>query len=700
MAEPHLYLLGGFDFAGAGVAAPAFGRKARAMVAYLALQSGHSQSREKIAALLWGINSEAQARTSLRQAVSSARKAMNSSGRRLVADGDQVALDLEGLDFDVARFETLAASPEAGDLEQALETYRGDLLDGFTLREEPFEDWLRVERERLRAKAVGVLDRLAAHYGATNDTAAAIRAATRLLALEPLREDIHRALMRGYAAQGRINLALKQYERCRDALRQELALSPEPETRQLYETLRTRRTASPAGLSRLAATSGAEAIASHTTPPATYYVKSAGINIAYQVTGDGPIDLVYVPGWVSNLDLAWGSPRLSHVLRRLGTFSRLIRLDKRGTGLSDRNVGLPTLEERMEDVRAVLDAVGSRRAVLFGSSEGGPMCMLFAATYPERTAALVLNGTYASGRQSKEYPWGKTSQQVEDDIAAVERQWGEPADLSNAAPSLMNDPFEREWFAAYLRNSASPADAIALWRWGTEIDVRDILPAIHVPTLVVQRAGDRWVRPEEGRYLSAHIEGARYLELAGRDHLIWGEDCDRLVEEIEGFVTSTLAAAPAQRVLLSVLCVAIEGPPSSGGPSGRAKEELRSQVLLAEGRQISHGDNGFVAVFQRPTRSIHCAMAIRRRLGKAGIDVRAAIHTGECEESGDTFSGMAIELASRLLDHVPPGEIVVSRTVRDLVAGSGLTFEERGGTEANGLPGVLQLFSIAGQSDA
>lgn len=194
------------------------------------------------------------------------------------------------------------------------------------------------------------------------------------------------------------------------------------------------------------------------------------------------------------------------MFQRLGAFSRLIRMDKRGTGLSDRNVGLPTLEERMEDMRAVLDAVGSKQTVLFGSSEGGPMCMLFAATYPERTPALVLNGTYASGRWSKDYPRAKTGEQVEDDLAAVERQWGEPADMSNAAPSLMNDSFEREWFAAYLRNSASPADAIALWRWGTEIDVRTLLPAIHVPTLILQTAGDRWAKPEEGRYLATHMK--------------------------------------------------------------------------------------------------------------------------------------------------------------------------------------------------
>jgi len=352
----------------------------------------------------------------------------------------------------------------------------------------------------------------------------------------------------------------------------------------------------------------------------------------------------------------------------------------------------------MEDVRAVLDAVGSKRTVLFGSSEGGPMCMLFAATYPERTAALVLNGTYARGRWSKDYPWARTSEQVEEDLAAVERQWGEPADMSNASPSLMNDSFEREWFAAYLRNSASPADAIALWRWGTEIDIRDILPTIHVPTLIAQATGDRWVKPEEGRYLATHIEGARYIELAGRDHVIWGENSDRLVDEIQTFVAGALPAAPGERILVSVLFLEIQDSPSCAGADlfERHAEDIRAELLIAEGRQIRRSENGFLAVFQRPTRSIQCAIAIRHRLRQSGLDVRSAVHTGECEERGDDFTGIAIEMTSRLLDHARPGEIIASRTVRDLVVGSGLLFQEQGEMEASGMPGVFAFFRVNG----
>ncbi|RAZ84342.1 alpha/beta hydrolase [Mesorhizobium hawassense] len=689
MTAPHLHLLGGFDFTGIGATAPAFSRKARGMVAYLALQAGQAQSREKLAALLWSLNGEAQARMSLRQAVSSVRKAMSvSGGGRFLTEGANIALHLDDFDFDVARFEALAASPTPEDLEQAVAVYRGDLLDGLGLREEPFEEWLRVERERLRVIAVAALDRLISHYTAAGDPAACIRAAMRLLAMEPLREDAHRALMRGYAAQGRINLALKQYELCRDALQRELRLMPEAETRNLHEELRARRASSPA---RPAASSAEP----ESARPPTHYVKSSGVNIAYQVTGDGPVDLVYVPGWVSNLDLAWASPRFSHVLKRLGSFSRLIRIDKRGTGLSDRDVGLPTLEARMEDVRAVLDAVGSKRTVLFGSSEGGPMCMLFAATYPERTSALVLTGAYARGTWSKDYPWARTVDEVQQDIDTVEREWGKPADMSRAAPSLIENMAEREWFAAYLRNSASPADAIALWRWGTEIDVRDILPAIHVPTLVLQRTGDRWVKPEEGRYLATHIEGARYVELAGRDHVIWGEDCDGLVDEIRDFVTGALPAAPGERVLVWVLALAIDGA-AEGAKASEQSAIVRDELLLGGGTEIRRSRGRLLAAFQRPTRSIECAMAIADRLKPCGAEVRAAIHIGECEARGDDFSGIAIEVTSRLLDHARPGQIIASRTTRDLVVGSGLTFEEQGEMKASGLPGALPYFAVTG----
>jgi DNA-binding SARP family transcriptional activator/pimeloyl-ACP methyl ester carboxylesterase len=705
MGRAHLLLFGGLEIGGDAEAQPSLTRKARAMLAYLALQSGHSQSREKLAALLWGTNAELQARVNLRQTLSALRKAMPSpNGGRFRTDGDRITLNLDDVDIDVSRFEALAAGTTPQELEQAISLYRGDLLDGFSLKEELFEDWLRIERERLRATAVAALEKLVVHYSTTGDLTNCARSATRLLAFEPLREDIHRTLMRTYSAQDRFGVALKQYEICRDTLKRELGLQPELETRRLYEALRSRRM-SPADApytdERLLpppdvtlhspAEAGARRPSVGETPrPPTHYVKSGGCNIAYQVTGDGPIDMIYVPGWVSNLDYHWASQRVTHVFERLGSFCRLIRCDKRGTGLSDRNVGFATLEQRIEDVRAVLDAVGSKRTVVFGSSEGGNMCMLFAAAYPERTAALILHGAYAKGLWSEDYPWAKTRDQMEEELAEIERHWGQPFDLSNASPSLTEEAFEREWFATFLRNSASPTEAIDLWRWSTEMDVRPILPSIRVPTLIVQITRDRWIKVEEGRYLAKHIPSAKYLELESDDHVIWGEHSDRLVDEIRSFLAGLPHAAPRERILATVLLLKATGARSLR----RYDDQIRTELRLAEGEDIKDVESGYLATFRGPTKAIQFAMAIRNRLKDSGFRIRAAVHTGEWEERTDYLEGPATLMTSRLIELANEGEIIASRTVRDLMIGSDFVFTERGEVELEGVSGRWPFYHV------
>ncbi|MCA1444013.1 alpha/beta fold hydrolase [Ensifer sp. IC4062] len=685
MKRPFLSLLGGFDCAGLTAGSPAFTRKARALMAYLALQAGQFQSREKLATLLWGGTGEEQARANLRQTLSVLRRALQASGREWFRiEGDRVALDLGDADLDVRRFEALAAGSATEDLEQAIALYTGELLEGFNLAEEPFEDWLRTERERLRITATVALEKLITCHIAGNEPGASIHAAMRLLALEPLREDVHRTLMRAYAAMGRFNLALSQYQSCADRLRKQLGVQPEPETRALYQDLLARRMAPAAGRAP-------EEGSSFEARPQTRYVKSDGVNIAYQVTGDGPFDLVYVQGWVSNLDYAWDSPRLSGVLHRLGSFCRLIRIDKRGTGLSDRGTGFPTLEQRMQDVRAVLDAVGSQKTVLFGSSEGGVMCMLFAASYPERTAALILHGAYARGLWSPDYPWGRTREELDEELLAIEREWGRPADLSRAAPSLIDNMVEREWFAAYLRNSASPAEAISLWRWSVEIDACDILPAIRVPTLITQRTGDRWVKPEEGRYLASRIPGAIYVELPGDDHIIWGADSDRLMDEIQQFLVSA-PPAPTESALLTVLHLDVQG-----ASSGRVKDwqvDAVRQLRAADGEAIEMWKSGLVAAFRQPSQAITCAFDLRGRLQHIGLDVRAAIHIGECERHGGLYAGPVLRLAAGFAGCAGPGDIIASRTVRDLVVGANLSFDLRGQLDLPEIPGPWPYFSI------
>lgn len=436
--------------------------------------------------------------------------------------------------------------------------------------------------------------------------------------------------------------------------------------------------------------------------PSTRYAQSGGLSIAYQVVGDGPLDIVYVPGWVSNLDHAWEFPRLVHVFERLSVFARLILFDKRGTGLSDRNVGFPTLEQRMQDVQAVMDAVGSRRAVLMGTSEGGNMSMLFAATYPERTVALVLNGSFAKGLWAPDYPRAKTAEQVEEELASIARDWGGAFDLSNAAPSLVHDRQARDWLAGYLRNSASPQDAIALWRWNTEIDVRSILSAIHVPTLVLHRTGDRWVNVEEGRFVADRIPGAKWVELPGDDHVIWAGDADRALDEIEEFLTGMRPEPVSERVLLTVLFTDIIGSTSMAAELGdrrwrdvlrRHDDLVRTELRRFGGVEVNTTGDGFLASFQGPTKAIQCAGAIRTSASGLGLDIRAALHTGECERRGHDLSGIAVHLASRLLGYAGIGDIVVSRTVKDLVVGAGITFEERAAAQLRDVPGQWQIYT-------
>ena len=436
--------------------------------------------------------------------------------------------------------------------------------------------------------------------------------------------------------------------------------------------------------------------------PKTKYAKCGGLNIAYQVIGEGPLDIIYVPGWVSNLDFGWTSPRVAHVFERLSSFARLILFDKRGTGLSDRNVGFPTLEERMEDVKAVMDAAGSKRAALIGTSEGGNMSMLFAATYPDRTVALVLHGCFAKGIWAEDYPWAKTREQTEEELAAIARDWGGPFDLGNASPSLANDESERDWLATYLRNAATPRDAISLWRWNTEIDVRGILPAIHVPTLVIHRSGDRWVKAEEGRYLADHIEGAKHVELPGDDHVIWAGDADRTLDEIEEFLTGIRPPPASERVLLTILFTDIVGSTAVAAEMGdrrwkellqRHDDGIRTALRRYGGTEVKTTGDGFLAAFHGPTRAIQCASAIREQMTGIGLRIRAALHTGECERRGKDLSGLAIHLASRLLDHAQAGDVIVSQTVKDLVVGSGIAFEERGEMALRDVPGSWRLYA-------
>lgn len=436
--------------------------------------------------------------------------------------------------------------------------------------------------------------------------------------------------------------------------------------------------------------------------PETKYTRSGDVHIAYQAVGEGPIDLVVVPGFVSHVEYIWEEPRAADFLRRLASFSRLIMFDKRGTGLSDRVGPVPTLEQRMDDVRAVMDAVGSQKAALFGASEGGPMSLLFAATHPARTSALIIYGSYARRGWAPDHPFGRTEEEMENLLTAVERGWGTPVGIETWAPSLARDEVLRQWWAAFLRFAASPGAAIAVLRMAQEIDVRHVLPVIAVPTLILHRRGDLLARVEQARYLGERINGAKLVELPGDDHLYFVGNADAIVDEIQEFLTGTRGIPEADRVLATVLFVDVVGSTERAAAVGDARwrdllvtyhAHVGREVARFKGRVIDTAGDGAFAIFDGPARAIRCAAAIRDALASQGLPLRAGLHTGECEVSGEKVVGIAVHIAARVSALAAPGEILVSNTVKDLVAGSGLRFSDRGSHALKGVPGEWHLLA-------
>jgi class 3 adenylate cyclase len=438
--------------------------------------------------------------------------------------------------------------------------------------------------------------------------------------------------------------------------------------------------------------------------PETKYAQSGQTSIAYQVLGSGPLDLLVVPGFVSHLEQAWEDPSYARFLQHLASFSRLILLDKRGTGLSDRVTGIPTLEERMDDVRAVLDAVGSRHAALFGISEGGPMSALFAATYPERTSALILYGSIARGAWAFDYPHGtKAGEELETWFAGWRTEWGGPYAIDHWAPSAAHDERFRQWWAKYLRLSASPSAVINLFRMNLEIDVRAILPTIRVPTLVLHRRGDHAIHVEQGRYLAQNIPGAKFVELDGEDHLWWVGDSASLVNEIQEFLTGERQATEPDRVLATVLFTDIVDSTERAAAMGdRLWRDLldshndvaHKEIIRFQGRAVKSTGDGFLATFDGPARAIRCAFAISSDVQRLGIEIRAGLHTGEIEQIGEDVGGIAVHIASRVMANAKAGEVWASGTVKDLVIGSNFRFSDRGSYSLKGVPEDWRLFAV------
>jgi pimeloyl-ACP methyl ester carboxylesterase len=441
-------------------------------------------------------------------------------------------------------------------------------------------------------------------------------------------------------------------------------------------------------------------------PPETRYAKNADVNIAYQVLGDGPLDLVVVHGWVQSFDAGWEIESIERFYDRLASFSRLILFDKRGVGLSDRVSvdDLPTLETRMDDMRAVLDAVGSEGAAVLGHSEGGAMCALFAATYPERTRALVTIGSAARMRWAPDYPLGARDDELDVVQATIEESWGGYARsmLQMLAPSIVEDEPLMEAHLRAIARAASPAAAAALLRMSSMIDIRHVLPAIRVPTLVLHRADE--VLAEPSRYVGERIPGARVVELPGADHMPWLGDQDAVLDEIEEFLTGVRPHPALDRVLATVLFTDIVGSTELAADLGdrrwrdlldRHNALVRRELGRFRGQELSTAGDGFLATFDGPARAVACAISIRDAARALGLQIRFGLHTGELELAGSEIRGIAVHTGARVAGIAGPGEVLASSTVKDLVAGSGLEFEDRGSHELKGVPGEWRLYAVS-----
>lgn len=434
------------------------------------------------------------------------------------------------------------------------------------------------------------------------------------------------------------------------------------------------------------------------------YARNDDVSIAYQAVGDGPIDLVYISGFVSHLEVAFESPLLRRFNERLTSFARVIYWDKREQGLSDRLGQPPTLEQGMDDLRAVMDAVGSDRAALLGISEGGPLSILFAASFPERVSHLILYGTYARMTRAQDHPLGLTREQLEAWLEKTVSGWGGPAGIRAFAPSMADDEEFASWWAHLLRSGTSPRAALALMKMYLDLDVRPALTAITAPTLVMTRTDDRVAPPAFGEELAAGIPNARLVELPGDSHLSFVGDQDSILDEIEEFVTGSRREREPERVLATIMFTDIVDSTARAAEVGdrdwrhlleRHDELVRRELTRFRGREIKHTGDGFLAAFDGPARAVQCAGSITESVRRLGLEIRSGIHTGECELRGQDLAGMAVHIGARVGATAASGEVLVSNTVKDLVIGSGLQFTDRGTTQLKGVPGEWRLYALA-----
>jgi DNA-binding SARP family transcriptional activator/pimeloyl-ACP methyl ester carboxylesterase len=673
------------------------GRKQRALLARLLLDANRTVAVERLIDDLWGEDPPETAAKMVQISVSQLRKILPPNILQTRPPGYVLEVDRDSVDLH--RFERIVdegrAALAAGEtaaaadlLREALQLWRGPALAEFS---EPFAglEGARLEELRLAALEERIEADLAlARHG---ELVGELEA---LVARYPLRERLRGQLVLALYRSRRQAEALAAYQAFRSTLDEELGIEPSLQLKELERRILRQDSdldwSAPATPARAPTPSAPR-------PATTRYARSGDVSIAYQVVGEGAIDLVLVHGWVCTFEPGWENPKIARFYRRLAAMGRLILFDKRGTGLSDRvSVDrLPDLETRMDDVRAVMDAVGSERAVLLGISEGGPMCTLFAATYPERTSALCLMGTFARLMWAPEYPFGLSEEAWQARLAAGDgddsglattREW-----LERTAPEAARDEETLRWYISYVMRGASPGASRALRLMNREIDVRDVLPAIRVPTLVLYRSGE--FHADATRDMGERIPGASIVGLPGRDHLPWEGDQNRLLDAIDRFLAGAGEDIGLDRVLATVLTVELVDD-DRRELLDRYRAIARSQLARYRGVEVEAPGSRLLATFDGPARAIRCAGAIAHEASGLGLVVRAGLHTGEVELVEGSARGLAVQIGACVAAEAGPGELLVSQTVKDLVAGSGIEFEDRGRRALDGIPGDWQILAV------
>jgi DNA-binding SARP family transcriptional activator/pimeloyl-ACP methyl ester carboxylesterase len=692
-------LLGPLEVVDGTAPVPITSGKQAALLALLLLSANRTVPRDRIVDDLWGAAVPESAQKMVQIHVSQLRKALPEP--RVTTRGAGYSLAVGEDELDLARFERLVAEGrrsladgDAGQaalqLREALALWRGPALAEFS---EPFA---RHETARLEELRVAALESRIDADLALGHHADVIGELETLIAHNPTHERLREQHMLALYRSGRQADALASYQAYRRALDAELGIDPSPSLRELEGRILRQEPELDVAAPRSSPSAGGEIA----------YARSGDVRIAYQIVGAAaPLDIILVHGWVCTFEPGWGNEKIASFYRRLASLGRLILFDKRGTGLSDRvsPERLPDLETRMDDVRAVLDAVGSERAVVVGISEGGPMSALFAATHPDRTQALVLLGTFARGKRAPDYPFGVDEEAFKVRLAVLEADdWaGAAAEewLVRVAPSRAHDPAFVRWYRSYLARGASASATRAMRLMNREIDVRHVLPTISVPTLVGYRAAEYF--RDETRFMGELIPGARIVALPGDDHLPWEGDQSRLLDEIERFLAE-MPEVEHDRVLATLLFTDVVGSPVQTPVDDRAWQDLlqrhrdvvRAELSRFRGSEIEATDDGFLATFDGPARAVRCATAIVEEVGGLGLDVRAGVHTGEIERGNGGVAGIARDIGARIAALAGPGEVLVSSTVKDIVAGSGIAFAERGERELPGVPGAWRLFAV------